>query len=107
MSDVFAGIEAVYKAKVMGDTWGHLAPKKNTTYRGRIVCAVGCFGNDHLNPTPLICEFNNLESSPWFFNAMGDFIGSQKFESGCVYEFKGTFRNYVFKGTIALVKNFN
>lgn len=107
ISDVFAPVEALYKAKVMEDTWGHLAPKKNKTYRGRIVYAIGCFGNGPLNPTPLVCEFKNLESSPWFFSVMNDFIGSQKSESGCVYEFKGAFRNYEFRGTITLIKNFN
>jgi len=70
--EAFAPAEAVYKAQVMENTWGHLAPKKDVTYRGRIVYAVGCFGNDPLNPTPLVCEFKNLDSSPWFFNAMND-----------------------------------
>jgi hypothetical protein len=38
------------KERVMQATWGHLAPKKNQTYHGRIVYAVGCFSGDRVNP---------------------------------------------------------
>jgi len=105
--DAFCEVDARYKAAVMADTWGHLAPKKNKTYKGRIVYAVGCFGNDSLNPTALFCEFSGLDSSPWFFEAMADFISKQENEEGCVYEFVGTFRNYEFKGRIKTLLNAN
>lgn len=104
-TDAFAPVEAKYREAVMVDTFGHLAPKKNYTYRGRIVYAVGCFGNDPLNPTVLACDFGDLHSSPWFFDHLMEFVREQKGEVGCVYEFNGSFRNYVFRGKHRLVLN--
>jgi hypothetical protein len=102
MADAFAPVEAQYRADMRVHTWGHLAPKKNKTYRGFIVFAVGCFGDDPLNPTALACEFKGLDDSPWFFDAMADFIGDLKTKEGCVYRFDGTFNNYEFNGAITL-----
>lgn len=101
--DVHGPIEARYHAQVMKMTWGHLAPRKNKTYRGHIVFAVGCFGDDHLNPTMLSAEFKGLDDSPWFFDAMRDFIEAHKGAPGNVYRFDGTFRNYDFAGQIITV----
>jgi hypothetical protein len=105
ISEVFAPIEARYRAEVMADTWGHLAPKRNKTYKGHIVFAVGCFGDDPLNPTVLSCDFKGLDDSPWFFDAMADFIGEDenRGSEGNVYRFDGVFRNYEFSGTIRQV----
>ncbi len=105
--DAFAVAEEHYATLVMKDTWGHLAPKKNKTYKGRIVYAVGCFGSDDLNPTPIVCEFDGLDGSPWFFDAINEFIQSQDNNPGCVYEFKGGFRNYHFTGTVSKVQDYN
>lgn len=98
-ADVWAPVEAHYRAQVMEATWGHLAPRKNKTYRGHITFALGCFGSDHLNPTALECEIG-LDSSPWFFEAMEDFLRSLGGEEGAVYRWEGAFRNYEFKGTV-------
>lgn len=100
IAEAFAPWEAEYKVRVMADTWGHLAPKRNKTYTGHVIFAVGCFGSDHLNPTALECEFKDLDSSPWFFDALCDFMGDIETETGGVYRFDGTFRNYQFKGTV-------
>jgi hypothetical protein len=105
IADAFAPAEARYRAQVMAETWGHLAPKRNKIYRGHVTFAIGCFGSDHLNPTCLSCEFEDLESSPWFFDALNDFLQSLETEAGCVYRFDGTFRNYEFKGTVKTVYN--
>lgn len=99
MADAWAPIEANYRAKVYEATWGHLAPRKNKSYRGHIVFALGCFGNDHLNPTVLECEIG-LDSSPWFFDALIEFLESLGGHEGGVYRWDGTFRNYIFKGTV-------
>lgn len=107
IADAFAPVEAAYRSKVLEATWGHLALKRNTTYKGRIVYGVGCFGSDHLNPTALFCEFEGVDSSPWFFDALQEFIQEQKTEEGCVYEFKGYVRNYVFKGNVKLLLDTN
>lgn len=106
MAEAWAPIEAAHRAAVMEDTWGHLAPKKNKIYRGRIVFAVGIYGNDELNPTAIHCHFEGLDDSPWFFDALSDFLQSgqsdigktRRFPEGAVYQFDGTFRNYEFRG---------
>lgn len=107
IADAFAPWEAHYHALVMADTWGHLAPKKNKTYRGCIVFAVGIFGSDNLNPTALHCEFRSgkdeLDSSPWFFDAMADFLSDLGCDAGGVYRFDGTFRNYTFRGNVSAI----
>jgi hypothetical protein len=100
-------MEAKYHAEIQAMTWGHLAPKRNRIYEGRIVFAIGCFGNDPLNPTALFCEFAGLDSSPWFFDEMVNFLSEQDNEAGCVYEFVGTFRNYEFKGQIRTLLDAN
>ena len=105
--DVFAPAEAKYAADVRRATWGHLAPKRGKTHRGYVVFAVGCFGNDDLNPTPLECEFKGLDSSPWFYDALTEFLGEfvgtgdgRPCEAGGVYRWEGTFRNYEFVGKL-------
>ena len=107
LADAFAPIEAHYEAKAQEQTWGHLAPKKNKTYRGRIVYAIGCYSHDRLNPTVLVCKFSDLEDSPWFMQALDEFLSEQEFQVGCVYEFLGGFRNYVFHGSITTLLNAN
>jgi len=106
ISDAFAPEEARFKAQIMDMTWGHLAPKRNKLYRGHIVFAVGCFGDGSLNPVALSCEFKGLDSSPWFFDAMSEFIsqyGGEDNEGG-VFRFEGAFKNYEFTGTIRRLK---
>src|SRR5438270_14063598 len=99
-TDVFAPMEAQYRAEVIAATWGHLAPKQNKTYHGYIIFAIGCFGNDNLNPTAIACEFKGLDSSPWFFDSLTMFLQNLEMKEGCVYRFDGTFHNYEFKATI-------
>jgi hypothetical protein len=103
LGDAFAEYEAHYKEEVMRQTWGHLAPKRNKRYKGRVVFAVGCFSSDYLNPTPIVCEFKDLESSPWFYSALNEYLQSLKVEEGKVYEFTGKFCNYKFEGEVRTV----
>lgn len=103
MDQVWAPIEASQRQAVLKNTWGHLAPRKHRAYAGRIVYAVGCFGDDDLTPTVIACDFNGLDSSPWFFDAMARFLSDQQIKNrtpGCVWEWRGRFRNYVFTGEI-------
>lgn len=105
IADAFAPAEAAYRAQVMEDTWGHLAPHRNALYRGHITFALGCCGSDGLNPTVLECEFVNrkhgeIDGSPWFHDAMNDFLQSLGGNEGAVYRFDGAFRNYEFKGSV-------
>jgi hypothetical protein len=98
--DAFAPAEAIFAHRVRVATWGHLAPRKNKSYRGHIVFGVGCFGSDGLNPTALECEFGELESSPWFYDAVTELMQPFTTEVGCVYRWEGAFRNYEFKGRL-------
>lgn len=107
-TDAFIPIETHYKAEIDAATWGHLAPKKNISYKGVIRFAVGIYGSDDLNPTVIQAELkgkkDELSSSPWFYNALNDMLSElaceDKVEAGKVYEWVGTFRNYEFIGTI-------
>lgn len=95
-AEAFAPTEAHNKEKLIEATWGHLAPKKNKSYRGFIVFSIAANG--------LYClidyDFKNLDDSPWLFDALQDFIGDNAKERGRIYRFNGTFRNFVFDGTI-------
>jgi hypothetical protein len=92
--------EADEEYKVFCDTWGHLAPKKNKTYKGYVIWALGCFGSDRLNPTPIMSQFRGLDSSPWFYNLLIDFLHAHSKKEGKIFRFDGTFKNYVFTGKI-------
>lgn len=104
--DAFAPVEAAHRAAVMADTWGHLAPRKNKTYRGRVVYAVGCY--DSCNPVILSTEFRaldgtELDDSPWLYDALNELVmdlvsGSRTEAAGLVFEWIGKFRNYEFTG---------
>jgi hypothetical protein len=107
IADAFIEPDRRFKSTIMADTWGHLAPKQNRTYRGFITFAVGCFGDDPLNPQMLVCEFKGLDASPWFFDAASEFISEEETEPGCVYRFDGTFRNYEFVGTVLKLADYN
>jgi hypothetical protein len=115
LAHVGAKIEADNRRIVMAATWGHLAPERNKTYRGHIVWALGIHGSDYLNPMVLECEMGDLPSSPWFYEAMNDFLGEVHKEkngkywscsereaetSGRIYRWDGSFRNYSWCGKV-------
>ena len=102
MADAWAPVDRHYKEQIFRETWGHLAPKRNKSYPGTITFAVGCYGSNDLNPTILSSTFD-LQDSPWFFDAMDDFVRDNRGEAGNVYHFDGAFRNYKFQGKIRLV----
>lgn len=104
-AEAFAPAEARYRAEVMKDTWGHLAPKLNAVYRGHITFAFGCFGSDYLNATVLDCQLESktageLTSSPWFYDTMIDFLDTFNGEEGAIFRFEGYFKNYEFVGSV-------
>jgi hypothetical protein len=100
MEEAFAPIEAAYREQVRAATWGHLAPKKNLTYNGRIVFAFGVYESGELNPVVIASDFDHdLDGGPWFYEAVHAFLDDfTPGEPGRVYEWRGTFRNYKFKG---------
>lgn len=99
MSEVFAPIMAKYRADVIAATWGHLAPCKRKTYQGYVLFAIPVY--DSGTPCIIDADFEDLNDSPWLYDAMWDFA-SQTTQAG-VYRFDGTFRNYNFDGTITKI----
>jgi hypothetical protein len=87
ISEAFAPWEASYKARVMGETWGHLAPKPRNAYRGSILFAQSEYGD----LVALRTDFPDLPDSPWLFNDIMEFICAAKTEAGGIYEFEGTY----------------
>lgn len=82
--------------------------EKNRTYHGRIIFAIGCYESGELNPTPLVCELEGLDDSPWFYDTLRDWLSDlpEKFrETGWVYEWTGSFRNYKFEGNLKCLLN--
>jgi len=103
---------ASVKAAVMENTWGHLAPKPQTTYKGYILFVYTAWRQIE----PLDMVFENLDSSPWFFSDMNEFIGNHidsllnngRDDNHGVYLFKGTYRrfkngNHKFSGEISKI----
>jgi hypothetical protein len=96
-SEVFAPIEAHNRECVRQDTFGHLAPEKNRSYKGRILFIKSAFCSGSI--TIVNYDFVGLESSPWLYDAVYDEL--DKFDGlneGSVYEWHTTFRNYRFYG---------
>lgn len=99
--DTLAGITSHNHELGRRETFGHLAPRRNQTYVGYVIFAVGCFGDDPLNPMPLDCEFKNLDSSPWFYDELMRWLSDlDETKPGGVYRFDGVFKNYEFTGTV-------
>lgn len=105
LAEVFAPAEAVYRAQVMADTWGHLAPKPQHKYQGTVLFSRSEYGNE----LGLIrVTFPDLDDSPWFFQALNEHffqLAKDKLQSGEVAEWSGTYMafkngNYRFSGTV-------
>ena len=114
--DTLNSITAHNRAEVQYETFGHLAPKKHKKYHGHILFAVGCFSEGQLNPMPIECEFKDLDSSPWFYDALLEFISNppdgvegellypggpvKHWPEGTIWRWYGYFMNYKFVGTV-------
>lgn len=110
LADAFAPAEERNRQRVIEETWGHLAPKKNKSYAGRIVFAIGCYDSGSLNPTPLVCDLKGLDDSPFFCAAIVEWLQElpeEHRQPGCVYAWRGAFRNYEFSGTITRLLDAN
>jgi hypothetical protein len=111
--------ELAQKKEMMEATWGHLAPAKNKAYVGHIVWALDLYDSGYLNPKVLECDLKGLHDSPWFYDAMIEFLQAiheqmfsshrdsfwgasdrEKATAGTLWRWDGTFHNYKFKGTV-------
>lgn len=89
---VFAPIEAHNREALLQNTWRHMAPVKNTTYRGHILFCKSEFNSGSI--TLIATKFEGLDSSPWFYDAIHEFLHEFDLEEGTVYTLQATFRNY-------------
>lgn len=89
MEEAFAPALAKYKAQVMAETWGHLAPTSDRRYDGYMIFACGAYGDIVL----LQADFEDLPDSPWFYEDAQDFIAG-KTERGFLYRFVGTYEKF-------------
>jgi hypothetical protein len=93
---VFAPIDAANKDAVLQNTWGHLAPQKNTTYRGKLLF---CKSEYNSGSITLISSKMVIDSSPWFYDSVYEFLYSfDELEYGHVYQINATWRNYKWWG---------
>lgn len=116
MGSTLALVENHYRWELYKETWGHLAPSKNKTYRGTLTIAFGCYGSGYLNPT-ILAEDSLPCASPWWCNAVHDYLrhlvevnkNKKEWDEGFVLKLNVTFRNFRFwhTGTQVLVQNEN
>jgi hypothetical protein len=92
-----------YQEAVYQDTWGHLAPKKNVTYKGQILVAKSGYGGSDRKIIEM--EWENLDDSPWLFDHVNNWIWDSRdlMKEDGVYWIKTTFRNYRMWGKIAKI----
>jgi len=92
LADAFAPVEALNRAIVSRNTFGHLAPEPQKKYYGWVIVAIGIGGNSII----FDYEFNGLPVSPWFAEDLDEFsfdetankeIGLYKFD-GWYMKFK-------------------
>lgn len=89
--------EAEMCRRVYAETFGHMAPRRDRTYKCDVTFCLTCYGDY------IVIDTNGLPSSPWMYEAVHDFAADNAGEEGEIYKFVGTFRNYVFNGSITKV----
>lgn len=98
LDHIGALIEADNRARVAAEVWGHLAPQLGTIYRGTVLFAHSDYGD---GTVPIATDFDDLPSSPWFYDGMCSFLMDHRSENGNavegkVFRWTGTyeFRNW-------------
>lgn len=89
LASAMAPVEAMNRAIVMHNTWGHLAPEPRRLYRGEILFAHGDYGDLSV----ITCKFKDLPDSPWFFDHLNEFAADKAFKRprGTLLRFTGTY----------------
>lgn len=96
-AETFAPIEARNRQIVLENTWGHLAPEKNKSYKITILFMISEYGN--LGATIIDTRLmDGLLDSHWLYDAINDYISKWDLKTSGVYRIDGTFRNYRFYG---------
>lgn len=93
MIDAMAGSKTI---QVFNETWGHLRPEKSTDHPGTMVIALSSYNDQGV----VVVEekFPTLANSPWFYEAMNDYVLKIMYErkkrSPGIYTFTGCVRSY-------------
>lgn len=86
-------------AAIFNDTWGHLSPKKNTSYKGKVRFVFTDHSEYGCQAIILEYDFPNL-NGPYIhdelFRDVTDNSEQWQGETGIIYEREITFRNYRF-----------
>jgi hypothetical protein len=111
-TDALLEPEVRYQDQVLSQTWGHLYPKDNNKHDGFILFCHACNGDI----TPIDYDFKDIDSSPWFYQDLNNFLydkvvknGKTLLEQGHVYKFVGTYtkfknQNCRFSGQVTMIK---
>ena len=93
MNTILDAYKQTRKEEVLYNTWGHLAPETNIKYYGYIIVATSQFGN---STYLLDYEFKKLNSSPWLYEDVGNFMFNTKFETDIsnIYRFDGWYKKF-------------
>ena len=97
--EAFLPIFTENRRRVLEDTWGHLAPKKNKKYSGYILF---CQTSGGLIVS-IDYNFEGLGDSPWLCNSIEDFIAENVDKKGIIYKWEGNLKNYQFSGEIKII----
>lgn len=79
LADIAAEIEADHRAAVYAETWGHLAPESGRWYRGEVLFTHSVYGDGSV---PIDTHFEDLDSSPWFYDGLGELISQHRADKG-------------------------
>lgn len=85
-------------ANCFNGTWGHMAPKKNISYKGLIRFCLTNHSHYGCQPIIILYDFPNLQG-PYIHDFLFDKIcdmDTESFIEGHIYEMQLTFRNYRF-----------
>src|SRR5687768_11205030 len=96
-TDAFLPVEHANYVAVQEATWGHLAPEKGRTYTGSMLFTQSEYGDIVV----IRANFEGLDDSPWLFEALNNFAADHAIDPGAIYLFRGTFRNYRFRGPVS------
>lgn len=105
-AEMFAPIDAANRERVMQSTWGHLAPLKNTSYKGVILFTATAYNSGTI--VLIDSEFDNLEDSPWLYDFIHEHLNKlHNLDRGAIYQLNCTFRNYRLYGKPKLIYKLN
>lgn len=93
MIDAMAGSKTI---QVFNETWGHLRPEKGTDHPGTMIIALSSYNDQGV--VVVEKKFPTLANSPWFYEAMNDYVLKIMYErkkrSPGIYTFTGCVRSY-------------